>query len=88
MYKGFDKVQHVQHIYTDASESLCGVKFDINKYQYLITGEGAGRILHDDDGTLAVSSLDSMNSNLQEIDSINFGAKLNKSTNIDELAGF
>lgn len=39
MYKGFDKVQHVQHIYTDASESLCGVKFDINKYQYLITGE-------------------------------------------------
>ncbi|XP_056280645.1 metalloproteinase inhibitor 3 [Pseudoliparis swirei] len=38
MYKGFDKVQHVQHIYTDASESLCGVKFDINKYQYLITG--------------------------------------------------
>ena len=39
MYKGFDKVQHVQHIYTDASESMCGVKFDINKYQYLITGE-------------------------------------------------
>lgn len=38
MYKGFDKVQHVQHIYTDASESLCGVKFEINKYQYLITG--------------------------------------------------
>lgn len=39
MYKGFDKIQHVQHIYTHASESLCGVKFDINKYQYLITGE-------------------------------------------------
>lgn len=39
MYKGFDKVQHVQHIYTSASESSCGVKFDINKYQYLITGE-------------------------------------------------
>ncbi|MEQ2235325.1 Metalloproteinase inhibitor 3 [Ilyodon furcidens] len=38
MYKGFEKVQHVQHIYTDASESLCGVKFEINKYQYLITG--------------------------------------------------
>ncbi|XP_041709770.1 metalloproteinase inhibitor 3 isoform X1 [Coregonus clupeaformis] len=38
MYKGFNKMQHVQHIYTDASESLCGVKFDINKYQYLITG--------------------------------------------------
>ncbi|KAI4802960.1 hypothetical protein KUCAC02_006525, partial [Chaenocephalus aceratus] len=38
MYKGFEKVQHVQHIYTDASEGLCGVKFDINKYQYLITG--------------------------------------------------
>lgn len=42
MYKGFDKVQHVQHIYTDASESLCGVKFDINKYQYLITGKAPG----------------------------------------------
>lgn len=41
MYKGFEKVHHVQHIYTDASESLCGVKFDINKYQYLITGEKA-----------------------------------------------
>lgn len=39
MYKGFEKVHHVQHIFTDASESLCGVKFDINKYQYLITGE-------------------------------------------------
>lgn len=39
MYKGFEKVHHVQHIYTDASESLCGVKFDINKYQYLITGK-------------------------------------------------
>ncbi|KAF3859120.1 hypothetical protein F7725_021519, partial [Dissostichus mawsoni] len=38
MYKGFEKVKHVQHIYTDASEGLCGVKFDINKYQYLITG--------------------------------------------------
>lgn len=39
MYRGFDNVQHVQHIYTSASESLCGVKFDINKYQYLITGK-------------------------------------------------
>lgn len=39
MYKGFDKVQHVQHIYTEASESLCGIKFEINKYQYLITGK-------------------------------------------------
>lgn len=58
MYKGFDKVQHVQHIYTDASESLCGVKFDINKYQYLITGKG-------DDVSLAVTSLDNMNSSSQ-----------------------
>lgn len=39
MYKGFDKIQHVQYIYTHNSESMCGVKFDINKYQYLITGE-------------------------------------------------
>ncbi|XP_051976709.1 metalloproteinase inhibitor 3-like [Xyrauchen texanus] len=38
MYKGFDKMQHVQYIYTYNSDGLCGVKFDINKYQYLITG--------------------------------------------------
>ncbi|MFT7799716.1 metalloproteinase inhibitor 3-like [Arapaima gigas] len=38
MYKGFDKVQHVQHIYTVASENLCGIQFEVNKYQYLITG--------------------------------------------------
>lgn len=47
MYKGFNKVQHVQHIYTDASESLCGVKFDINKYQYLITGKLTVRLWFD-----------------------------------------
>jgi len=39
MYKGFDKIQHVQYVYTHNSESMCGVKLDINKYQYLITGE-------------------------------------------------
>lgn len=39
MYKGFEEIRHVQYVYTDASESLCGVKFDINKYQYLITGK-------------------------------------------------
>uniref|UniRef100_A0A9J7ZPC1 Metalloproteinase inhibitor 3 n=1 Tax=Cyprinus carpio carpio TaxID=630221 RepID=A0A9J7ZPC1_CYPCA len=38
MYKGFEKIQHVQYIYTHDSESMCGVKLDINKYQYLITG--------------------------------------------------
>ncbi|XP_028661255.1 metalloproteinase inhibitor 3-like [Erpetoichthys calabaricus] len=38
MYKGFNKMKHVQYIHTDASESLCGVKFEMNKYQYLITG--------------------------------------------------
>lgn len=65
MYKGFEKVQHVQHIYTDASESLCGMKFDINKYQYLITGKGPGWTAHDDDVSLAVTSLDRMNSNSQ-----------------------
>lgn len=48
MYKGFNKVQHVQHIYTDASESLCGVKFDINKYQYLITGRTTVGLCFDD----------------------------------------
>lgn len=65
MYKGFEKVQHVQHIYTDASESLCGVKFDINKYQYLITGKGPGWIGRNDDVSLAVTSFNSMNSNSQ-----------------------
>ncbi|TRY82717.1 hypothetical protein DNTS_018777 [Danionella cerebrum] len=38
MYKGFEKMQHVQHIYTYESESMCGIKLEINKYQYLISG--------------------------------------------------
>ncbi|NXK69349.1 TIMP3 inhibitor, partial [Sylvietta virens] len=38
MYKGFQIMPHVQYIYTEASESLCGVKLEVNKYQYLITG--------------------------------------------------
>lgn len=36
---------HVQYIYTEASESLCGVKLEVNKYQYLITGKDS--VLHD-----------------------------------------
>lgn len=39
MYRGFDKMPHVQYIYTEASESLCGVKLEVNKYQYMITGK-------------------------------------------------
>uniref|UniRef100_A0A8C2D4V5 Metalloproteinase inhibitor 3 n=1 Tax=Cyprinus carpio TaxID=7962 RepID=A0A8C2D4V5_CYPCA len=39
MYKGFEKIQHVQYVYTHNFESMCGVKFDINKYQYLITDQ-------------------------------------------------
>ncbi|XP_069619264.1 metalloproteinase inhibitor 3 [Ranitomeya imitator] len=38
MYRGFKKMPHVQYIYTESSESLCGVKLEVNKYQYLITG--------------------------------------------------
>ncbi|XP_072123798.1 metalloproteinase inhibitor 3-like isoform X2 [Mobula birostris] len=38
MYRGFNKVQQVQYIYTEASESLCGVRLQVNKFQYLITG--------------------------------------------------
>lgn len=30
----------VQYIHTEASESLCGVKLEVNKYQYLLTGNG------------------------------------------------
>lgn len=40
MYRGFQIMPHVQYIYTEASESLCGVKLEVNKYQYLITGKG------------------------------------------------
>lgn len=29
----------VQYIYTEASESLCGLKLEVNKYQYLLTGK-------------------------------------------------
>ncbi|NWI53840.1 TIMP3 inhibitor, partial [Calyptomena viridis] len=39
MYRGFQIMPHVQYIYTEASESLCGVKLEVNKYQYLITGK-------------------------------------------------
>lgn len=39
MYRGFDKMPHVHYIYTEASEGLCGVKLEVNKYQYLITGK-------------------------------------------------
>lgn len=38
MYRGFSKMPHVQYIHTEASESLCGVKLEVNKYQYLLTG--------------------------------------------------
>lgn len=31
---------HVQYIHTEASESLCGLKLEVNKYQYLLTGNG------------------------------------------------
>ncbi|KAM4676184.1 metalloproteinase inhibitor 3 [Discoglossus pictus] len=38
MYRGFTKMPHVQYIYTEAYESMCGIKLEVNKYQYLITG--------------------------------------------------
>ncbi|XP_067855749.1 metalloproteinase inhibitor 3 [Heptranchias perlo] len=38
MYRGFNKMQQVQYIYTEAAESLCGVRLEVNKFQYLITG--------------------------------------------------
>uniref|UniRef100_A0A8C0X9Q6 Metalloproteinase inhibitor 3 n=1 Tax=Castor canadensis TaxID=51338 RepID=A0A8C0X9Q6_CASCN len=38
MYRGFTKMPHVQYIHTEASESLCGLKLEVNKYQYLLTG--------------------------------------------------
>lgn len=40
MYRGFTKMPHVQYIHTEASESLCGLKLEVNKYQYLLTGNG------------------------------------------------
>lgn len=39
MYRGFSKMPHVQYIHTEASESLCGLKLEVNKYQYLLTGK-------------------------------------------------
>lgn len=40
MFKGFDKVDTVQYIYTSIHESLCGVKLDSkNKVQYLLSGK-------------------------------------------------
>lgn len=39
MYEEFRKMP-VQYIHTEASESLCGLKLEVNKYQYLLTGDG------------------------------------------------
>lgn len=42
MFKGFDRVDTIQHIYTSIEESLCGVKLDAkNKGQYLLSGMGS-----------------------------------------------
>ncbi|KAM9443506.1 metalloproteinase inhibitor 3-like [Clarias gariepinus] len=39
MFKGFDKVDSIQYIYTSIHESLCGVNLDAkNKVQYLLSG--------------------------------------------------
>lgn len=48
MYRGFTKMPHVQYIHTEASESLCGVKLEVNKYQYLLTGNS--QLLHPGQG--------------------------------------
>lgn len=42
MFKGFDKVDSIQYIYTSIQESLCGVKLDAkNKGQYLLSGKSS-----------------------------------------------
>ncbi|KAB5537067.1 hypothetical protein PHYPO_G00114590 [Pangasianodon hypophthalmus] len=39
MFKGFDKVDTIQYVYTSVQESLCGVKLDAkNRGQYLLSG--------------------------------------------------
>ncbi|XP_017305854.1 metalloproteinase inhibitor 3 [Ictalurus punctatus] len=39
MFKGFDKVDTIQYIYTSIHESLCGIKLDAkNRGQYLLSG--------------------------------------------------
>lgn len=44
---------HVQYIHTEASESLCGLKLEVNKYQYLLTGKSHW----EHQGTLPLPSL-------------------------------
>uniref|UniRef100_A0A8C4YGK9 Metalloproteinase inhibitor 4 n=2 Tax=Gopherus TaxID=38771 RepID=A0A8C4YGK9_9SAUR len=40
MFKGFEKLNDVQYVYTPFDSSLCGVKLDANnKKQYLLTGQ-------------------------------------------------
>ncbi|KAK2502384.1 hypothetical protein MC885_013905 [Smutsia gigantea] len=40
MFKGFEKIQDVQYIYTPFDSSLCGVKLEANSQkQYLLTGQ-------------------------------------------------
>lgn len=42
MFKGFDKVDTIQYIYTSIHESLCGIKLDAkNRGQYLLSGKGS-----------------------------------------------
>ncbi|KAI5607602.1 metalloproteinase inhibitor 3-like [Silurus asotus] len=38
-FKGFDKVDNIQYVYTPFDDSLCGVRLDAeNKVQYLLSG--------------------------------------------------
>lgn len=40
MFKGFEKVNDIQYIYTPFDSSLCGVKLEANSQkQYLLTGK-------------------------------------------------
>ncbi|KAM9680486.1 metalloproteinase inhibitor 4 isoform 3-T3 [Dama dama] len=40
MFKGFEKVNDIQYIYTPFDSSLCGVKLEANSQkQYLLTGQ-------------------------------------------------
>lgn len=40
MFKGFDKVENLTHVYTSVEESLCGIRLDTKyKGHYLLSGK-------------------------------------------------
>ncbi|CAI9612406.1 unnamed protein product [Staurois parvus] len=39
MFKGFDKMKHINSVYTSSQSSMCGIELDfLNQVEYLLSG--------------------------------------------------